>query len=179
VNDVKKIKVLPLILGLSLLPSASLSREDLKEGGMEDIANFFQITDNIGTGGQPNISQINEIAKANYSVVINLAMHDSDNAIPGEDKIVTSLGMKYMHIPVPFDAPTSDHLEHFFSAMDSFENDRVFVHCAANYRASVFMYKYLTLRKGVAHEKAASPLLKKWLPTMSDQWKLIIGLEAV
>ncbi|MGY8962309.1 MAG: protein tyrosine phosphatase family protein [Rhodospirillales bacterium] len=169
----KKIKVLPLILGLSLLPSASLSREDLKEGGMEDIANFFQITDNIGTGGQPNISQINEIAKA------NLAMHDSDNAIPGEDKIVTSLGMKYMHIPVPFDAPTSDHLEHFFSAMDSFENDRVFVHCAANYRASVFMYKYLTLRKGVAHEKAASPLLKKWLPTMSDQWKLIIGLEAV
>ena len=123
---------------------------------MEDIANFFQITDNIGTGGQPNISQINEIAKANYSVVINLAMHDSDNAIPGEDKIVTSLGMKYMHIPVPFDAPTSDHLEHFFSAMDSFENDRVFVHCAANYRASVFMYKYLTLRKGVAHEKAAS-----------------------
>ena len=70
----KKIKVLPLILGLSLLPSASLSREDLKEGGMEDIANFFQITDNIGTGGQPNISQINEIAKANYSVVINLAM---------------------------------------------------------------------------------------------------------
>jgi protein tyrosine phosphatase (PTP) superfamily phosphohydrolase (DUF442 family) len=144
---------------------------------MEDIINFYQITENIGTGGQPTISQLTEIAEENYSVVVNLAMHDSDNAIPEEGDIVSSLGMKYIHIPVPFEAPTSNHLKKFFNVMDSFEEKKVFVHCAVNARVSAFMHQYLTLKKGVSSETASSPLLNQWLPTMDSNWKSIMELE--
>ena len=92
---------------------------------MENIINFYQITENIGTGGQPTIGELAKIAEENYSVVVNLAMHDSDNAISEEGDIVSSLGMKYIHIPVPFEAPTSDHLKNFFNVMDSFEEKKV------------------------------------------------------
>ena len=39
---------------------------------MEDIINFYQITENIGTGGQPTFNQLAEVAEANYSVVTEL-----------------------------------------------------------------------------------------------------------
>jgi protein tyrosine phosphatase (PTP) superfamily phosphohydrolase (DUF442 family) len=148
---------------------------------MEDIINFYQITENIGTGGQPTISQLSEIAKANYSVVINLAMHDSDNAIPEEGNVISSLGMTYIHIPVPFDAPSSNHLKKFFKVMDSFEDEKVFVHCAVNARVSAFMHQYLTLKKGVSSEQATSPLLQKWLPEMDSNWKSIMesGIDEI
>ena len=144
---------------------------------MEDIINFYQITENVGTGGQPTISQLAEIAEANYSAIVNLAMYDSDNAIPEEGDIVSSLGMKYIHIPVPFEAPTSNHLKEFFNVMDSFEEKKVFVHCAVNARVSAFMHQYLTLKKGVSSEKATSPLLYQWLPKMDSNWKFIMDLE--
>ena len=144
---------------------------------MEDIINFYQITENVGTGGQPTIRQLAEIAEANYSAIINLAMHDSDNAIPKEGDIVSSLGMKYIHIPVPFEAPTSNHLKEFFNVMDSFEEKKVLVHCAVNARVSAFMHQYLTLKKKVSSEKATSPLLYQWLPKMDSNWKFIMELE--
>ena len=144
---------------------------------MEDIINFYQITENVGTGGQPTIRQLAEIAEANYSAIVNLAMYDSDNAIPEEGDIVSSLGMKYIHIPVPFEAPTSHHLKKFFNVMDSFEEKKIFVHCAVNARVSAFMHQYLTLKKGVSSEKATSPLLHQWLPKMDSNWKFIMELE--
>lgn len=143
----------------------------------EGILNFYRITESIGTGGQPTIEQFTDIADANYSVVVNLAMSDSDNAIRDEGGIVEALGMRYVHIPVPWDSPSVDHLRRFFEIMNSLDNDNVFVHCAANYRASVFVHRYLTLQKGFSAEEATSPILRDWLPAMNESWKPLMGLE--
>lgn len=145
---------------------------------MKDILNFHQATENIGTGGQPTPDQLSEVAAANYSVVVNVAMHDSDGAIPEEGSIVASLGMQYIHIPVPFAAPSAEHLKAFFKVMDAFETEKIFVHCAVNARVSAFVYKYLTLKKGMSSERATSPLLKKWLPVMDSHWQSILDLKA-
>ena len=176
-NKINKIKIILLILTVSFSFDVLAGKENLKRGDMENIINFYQITENIGTGGQPTIGELAKIAEANYSVVVNLAMHDSDNAISEEGDIVSSLGMKYIHIPVPFEAPTSNHLKKFFNVMDSFEDKKVFVHCAVNARVSAFMHQYLTLKKGVSSEQATSPLLNQWLPTMDSNWKSIMELE--
>ena len=143
---------------------------------MKDILNFHQMTETIATGGQPTINQLSQIAQAGYSVVVNLAMHDSDNAIPEEGSVIASLGMTYIHIPVPFDAPNSSHVKQFFKIMDSVEEEQVFVHCAVNARVSAFMHRYLTLRKGLSSEQATSPLLQRWFPHMDENWKSILGL---
>jgi protein tyrosine phosphatase (PTP) superfamily phosphohydrolase (DUF442 family) len=145
---------------------------------VEELLNFYQITEHIGTAGQPTAEQLNQVAEQGYSAVVNLAMHDSDNAIPEEGNIVSSLGMSYFHIPVPFDNPTAGHLKKFIGIMDVLDGEKVFVHCAVNARVSAFMYKYLTFRKSRTEESATSPLLKQWLPQMDGAWKSIMSLSA-
>ncbi len=145
---------------------------------MNKILNFHQSTDRIATAGQPGAEQFAEIAAAGYTTVINLAMHDSDNAIPEEGNIVASLGMSYIHMPVPFDAPSAPHVKKFFRLMDALEGEKVFVHCALNARVSAFMYCYLTLKKGSSAAGATSPLLQQWLPQMDTNWRAIVSLTS-
>ena len=154
------------------------SLDSVAEGGVEEILNFHQLSDNIGTAGQPTKAQFAYISAANYSTVVNLAMHNSDNALPDEGSIVSSLGMTYIHIPVPWDAPSAAHVKQFVGLMASLEGEKVFVHCAANYRASAFTHRYLTLKKGIASAQATSPLLQQWRPEMDDAWQAILKLQA-
>ena len=144
---------------------------------MNDVINFFQITDTIGTGGQPSVSQLYDIAQNGYDVVINLATHNSENAIENEGSIVASLGMTYIHIPVPFEAPTPEHLKKFFRFMNGLSEEKVFVHCAVNARVSAFVFKYLTMEKKMQAEKASTPLLEQWLPQMNLIWRNFLSLE--
>ena len=144
---------------------------------MNDVINFFQITDTIGTGGQPSVSQLYDIAQNGYDVVINLATHNSENAIENEGSIVASLGMTYIHIPVPFEAPTPEHLRKFFGFMNGLSKEKVFVHCAVNARVSAFVFKYLTMERKMQAEKATTPLLAQWLPQMNLIWKNFLSIE--
>ena len=144
---------------------------------MNDVINFFQITDTIGTGGQPSVSQLYDIAQNGYDVVINLATHNSESAIENEGSIVASLGMTYIHIPVPFEAPTPEHLRRFFGFMNGLSEEKVFVHCAVNARVSAFIFKYLTMERKMQAEKATTPLLAQWLPQMNLIWKNFLSIE--
>jgi len=140
--------------------------------------NYFQITPEIATSGQPNETQIHEIAEEGYDVVVNLAMHDSDNALPNEGSLVASLGMNYVNIPVPFEEPESTHLKQFVGIMQAFEGSRVWVHCAVNARVSAFMYQYLTLVKKLPEDQATTPLLTKWRPKMDAAWREFLQIKA-
>lgn len=133
--------------------------------------NYHQCTDDIATSGQPDRVQIHDISEEGYEVVINLAMHDSDNALPDEGSLVASLGMHYINIPVPFDEPTARHLEEFIGMMEVLKDRKVWVHCAVNARVSAFMYHYLTKVKGFSDADASSPLMLKWRPKMDDVWQ--------
>ena len=138
---------------------------------MERPLNYHAFSDRLATSGQPTKAQLHQIADEGYEVVINLAMHDSENALPDEGSMVASLGMNYVNIPVPFDEPEETHLRQFAGVMAAFEDSKVWVHCAVNARVSAFMYQYLTQVKGVDPEAATSPLLVKWRPKMDAVWQ--------
>jgi len=140
-----------------------------------DILNHYDVTGNIASSGQPSAAQFREIAARGYQVVINLAMPDHDNAIANEGSIVTSLGMTYIHIPVPFDAPTDDQLATFSGYMDALERKKVWVHCIVNARVSAFLFCYLQKNRGLSAQQAATPLLEQWLPQMDNVWKDFIS----
>lgn len=144
---------------------------------MTDIRNFIQMTEAIGTSGQPTVEQFDEIAKAGYSSVVNLAMPDSDDAIADEGNIVTSLGMKYVHIPVPFDNPTKEHLREFIRVMRAMDGEKVWVHCVVNARVSAFMYHYLRMDKGQDDNAAKNQLLRRWEPRMDAVWTKFMQLR--
>ena len=63
---------------------------------MTEPNNYFQITEKVGTSGQPTADQFADIAAAGYGAVINLAMYNSDRAIPEEGNIVAEQGMIYI-----------------------------------------------------------------------------------
>jgi protein tyrosine phosphatase (PTP) superfamily phosphohydrolase (DUF442 family) len=134
---------------------------------INNILNTIIISDNIGTSGQPTPNQFLDIADADYRTVINLAMPDSDNALPDEGGFVSELGMNYFHIPVPFDAPTAEHLSLFVKLMEALDGEKVWVHCALNMRVSAFMQHYQTAVLKRSDNKIV-PILESWQP--NDIW---------
>jgi protein tyrosine phosphatase (PTP) superfamily phosphohydrolase (DUF442 family) len=121
------------------------------------------INDRISTSGQPSPIQFQDITDAGFHSVINIAMPDSDEALADEGGLVSELGMNYFHIPVPFDAPTSEHLELFLNLMKILENKKVWVHCALNMRVSAFMKHYQSSVLKLA-ENQQVPMLESWTP---------------
>ncbi|SFR61911.1 Predicted phosphohydrolase, protein tyrosine phosphatase (PTP) superfamily, DUF442 family [Marinobacter daqiaonensis] len=140
-----------------------------------EILNEFKITPGICTSGQPTEEQLKQIAARGYQCVINLAMPNHEQSIDREGSIVTSLGMTYVHLPVPFDAPAKAHLDEFSELMDAFSDRKVWVHCIVNARVSAFLFCYLQTHRGMGPGEAATPLLKAWLPDMNKAWKSILG----
>jgi len=140
------------------------------------ILNTHQFSDTVCSSGQPTQQQFDEIAAAGYKAVINLAMPDNEHAIPSEGSLVSSLGMTYIHIPVPFDAPTEAHFEAFSGYMNTLKEQKVWVHCVVNARVSAFLYRYLQDEKGLTPAESTSPILTAWLPKMDLVWKEFTGI---
>lgn len=130
-----------------------------------DITNFHQINTNLAASGQPTETQLKEIKQYGFEVVINLAMHNNPQySLPDEAGFVNSLGMRYIHIPVKFDAPNRDDLIKFLQAMRENQKSKVLVHCAMNYRASAFigLFNVIELRQDV--DQAFSLMRQVWQP---------------
>src|ERR1700749_1106075 len=107
------------------------------------LYNFKQVSDRLACAGQPREGQLPLIAGEGYQVVINLGLTDSKYALNNEQASVESLGLIYHHIPVVFEDPQPEQLKAFISLMKQNANEKILVHCAANYRASAFTGLYL------------------------------------
>ncbi len=142
---------------------------------LKTILNYIKINDTISTSGQPTEAQFEVILKHCFDVVINLALCTATNAIENEDKIVTSLGMTYIHIPVDFENPTIDDLKLFLNLLFSLEGKKVFVHCAKNYRVSAFMYVYHKYFLQTPFDEIDLSLLEEWSP--NKKWQDIMKIN--
>ena len=83
---------------------------------MDDISHFFAMPLNIGIAGQPTPEQFGQNAEADFTVVVNLAMPDSENALSDQGRLVSEIGMTYVHIPVPWETPSPPRLRQLFSS---------------------------------------------------------------
>jgi uncharacterized protein (TIGR01244 family) len=147
-----------------------------KLSSLDDIFNYVQLDDRVATSGQPTEAQMALIKAAGYTTVINLAPKHHENALGNEDEILASLGIRYIHLPVVFTNPTRADFEEFIEAYEACEDERVWVHCAANMRVSAFFYKYRTERLGWRPEDAKSDMDKVWEPgNYLDVWRKFIA----
>lgn len=85
---------------------------------------------------------------------MNLGLLDQGYSLPDEERTVASLGLEYIHIPVIWEHPKRANLTSFFEVMDDHEGRRLFVHCAANKRASIFVALYRIARLGWERKEA-------------------------
>ncbi|MBI2769970.1 MAG: protein tyrosine phosphatase family protein [Burkholderiales bacterium] len=129
------------------------------------IYKYAAISDSLATAGQPSEIQMAAVARDGFASVINLALHDDPRySLPDEAALVQSLGMNYVHIPVPFDAPAEEHLLAFFDAMERHEGGKLLVHCAANIRVSSFLGLYRVMKKGEDEQAAFAQMRALWEP---------------
>jgi uncharacterized protein (TIGR01244 family) len=131
---------------------------------LKAIYNFVQVTDNLGTSGQPTAAQFQDIASEGYQTVINLAPSDVSHAIPNESDIVTAARMNYLQIPVIWNKPTLADWDTFVAAMEANKDKKVFIHCQANMRVSAFVMLYRHIKLGLDLEEAQAAMLPIWNP---------------
>ena len=99
--------------------------------GLKDLFNYYPLPEGLGSSGQPSPTQFAAIRAAGFDVVLNLAMPTSENALAEEGRLVSETGMTYVHIPVPWDAPNSEHLKKFFAVLDAMRRLDQRVWCTA------------------------------------------------
>lgn len=147
------------------------------QGGAEigEIYNYIPISDQLGTSGQPTIEQFGAIKDAGFTTVINLLPSGAENSLKNEGQIVSGLGMKYVYIPVSSKGPTEEDYRSFVTSMQAAEGQKVWIHCAANARVSVFLYRYRTTVLGEDVASVKEDVLKVWKPI--GVWKRFSGWE--
>ncbi len=144
---------------------------------MNKILNYVKINELISTSGQPKIEELELIANEGFEVVINLAVATTSNALENEDKIVSSLNMSYIHIPVDFENPKISDLKLFLNVLQALGANKVWIHCAKNYRVSAFMYVYHKYILHTPFEQIDLSIFDMWQPSLVWQELMKVQLE--
>lgn len=137
------------------------------------ILHHVPIHDRLHTSGQPTPEQFALIAQAGFEVVINLALTDASNAIASEDRRVLEQGMLYINLPILFDQPQPAQLLAVLDLLQQYAQQKVWLHCALNYRVSSVIYLHRVFNLGVPVSDARQQLEQMWMP--DAVWEDVIG----
>lgn len=133
----------------------------------EEIAGWQRLDNWTTTSGRLRDGDIDKLAELGVRHVINLALSDSPGALPDEAEELAQRGIRYTHIPVPFDAPEEGHYATFLKALRN--GDRpVHVHCIMNWRVSAFFYRHHCESGAMSPETARILMEMQWSPETSD-----------
>lgn len=143
-------------------------------GGTLRIRNALPPMDGApATAGQPTEDQLRMLAASGTQAIINLGLLDPDYCLADEAGLVEGLGMLYHHLPVAFNAPELMDLRRFFAIMERLSDVDVFVHCAANYRATCFVALFGEARLGWSRVQADAYINRVWEPDAI--WKAFLA----
>ena len=113
------------------LPAPLAARPDPAE---VPIPRFYQVDEQLYRGSQPDADGFRHLRDLGIKTVINLR-EERDALQTGEQKIVESLGMRYVHLPVKdgnfftwFRRIPEDTVKRFLAIVQS-EPGPVFIHC--------------------------------------------------
>lgn len=136
------------------------------------IMNYVEYSGRFASAGQPTAEQLTELGEQGFERVVYIAWTDNDNSLDAEDRLVKSLGMEYLHIPVEWTAPTASDFYLFAGAMQRAPEKKTLLHCQANYRASAFSFLYRVLYEDVPVAEAKRDMNAIWTP--NETWRDLI-----
>jgi protein tyrosine phosphatase (PTP) superfamily phosphohydrolase (DUF442 family) len=145
-----------------------------QEMGTPTIYNYRKVDEHHATGGQPSEEQLKAAAAEGFETVINLATIDPRYSLRDEGASIAALGMKYRHIPVPWDQPSDADFAAFEQAMRSAGDGKTLVHCAANFRATAFYSLYAMKHLGWSRARAEEFRASIWRGSDFPVWQELI-----
>ena len=138
----------------------------MMDGDPEDIVGWQRLNPRTTSSGRLSADDPARLAGIGVARVINLALAESPGALPHEAALLASKGIRYTHIPVPFDAPTAAHFAAFREAIAADETP-VHVHCIMNWRVSAFFYRYHRAQ-GMDEAQARALMERQWSPETNE-----------
>lgn len=145
--------------------------------GVEASDNFRRVSDTVTTSGRIAPDDLAGMRAERYDVVVNLLPDTSEHATRDEAAIVDEQGLTYVHIPVDFSAPRHEELDEFTAVMDAYDGRTIHVHCAANYRVSVFYGLYAVRRGMWSLDDARQHIRDVWPDGPDPVWSDFIAEE--
>jgi hypothetical protein len=85
--------------------------------------------------------------------------------------------MSYIHIPVDFENPKLSDLKLFLNILQALGANKVWIHCAKNYRVSAFMYVYHKYILHTPFEQIDLSIFDMWQPSLVWQELMKVQLE--
>jgi uncharacterized protein (TIGR01244 family) len=143
----------------------------------DDIRGWQRLDALTTTSGKLDEADVARLAAIGIKHVINLALDDAPEALPGEGAKLAAAGIRYTHIPVPFDAPNEGHFDAFRAAL--VEGEPVHVHCIMNWRVSAFYYRFNRDFRGMDEAEARALMHQQWAPEKSDDERAKVWAEFI
>ncbi len=145
-------KLVGLALTLLLAASASAApQEPVKDAS--SIKNFLRVNEQICTGGQPTMAELEKLKQDGVRAIINLRRPSEYNAEEEAGK-ARELGLRYINIPVDSSDPKDAQVDEFLKVTDDLANRPAFIHCHSANRVGAFWMIRRVLRDGWSLEKA-------------------------
>lgn len=131
-------------------------------GDPEGIRNWQRRPDGITTSGKLEAGDPVRLATIGVRHVVNLALDSHPEALADEAALMAAADIAYTHIPVPFDAPSRDHVAALAEALAAHPG-AVHVHCIMNWRVTAFFY-LIDCAAGVPEAEARARMTAVWNP---------------
>lgn len=161
-------------LFLNILKRTFLASFEAKE--VKRIYNYRKIPNLFETSGQPGKQQLKLLAKKGYEVVINLAPSSLiEGSVINEAEILEKENVEYINIPVDFFKPTEKDFKEFVANLEKNKNKKIWIHCAANFRVSAFVYKYRRDILKLSHDEIIIDMEAIWTP--NKIWNSFLDLK--
>lgn len=139
------------------------------ETALSQIENFQFIHEHLFSSGQPTTTQLQLMKEYGVSTVISVALTDSEQYLPHEDKICLELGLNYIQVPISWETPSDNQCLLVLDLIDHLVKEQmVWVHCSQNYYVSCLMYLYRQYYMDMDLPTAQEYLHQIWEP--NETW---------
>lgn len=138
--------------------------------------NVVPIDAGLVTSGLPSRESLQGLRALGLRRVLHLVPLDVRGMHPEEPDWVRAQGLRFDHVPIPWDDPTLARLDRVFAVLDDWARDPAggpgLVHCEVNMRASSCTFLWRVLRRGDDPERAWEAVTRVWTPR--GRWRQLI-----
>lgn len=125
-----------------------------------NIKNFYQYSDKLASGAQPEAIHFVNLKENGYEAVVNISPSSTRNALKDEAQLTELHQMDYVHFPVDCSNLRPLHYHTFKGVMNGLEGKKIFVHCGGNIKSSNLIHMYHVLEKGTDETESLKTLKK-------------------
>jgi nitrogen fixation protein NifU and related proteins len=108
---------------------------------------FIEFNKNIFVGGIPDDAGIKDLAQKGFKTVVDLRTGE-EISNPDEPRLVQSMGVRYIHLPVKGDGLSEDKLSMFYQTVFDEEKYPIYIHGPKGIRPLALLLTIAALKEG-------------------------------